>query len=100
VSALRWTRLGEFLRSETHCRFSRFVAPAGAIKGWDQRNQFFFQMLQCLAQHYAFDLDAPFSGVARRSEACSTRRFRQEKIRFTYAGERSNKIGASMRSKA
>ena len=26
---------------------------AGAIRGWDKRNQFYFQMLQCLAHHYA-----------------------------------------------
>src|SRR5213076_2073183 len=33
---------------------------SGAIRGWDKRNQFYFQMLQCLAAHYKFDLEAPF----------------------------------------
>ncbi len=32
----------------------------GAIRGWDRRNQFYFQMLACLAQHYEFDIDTPF----------------------------------------
>jgi len=32
----------------------------GAIRGWDRRNQFYFQMLVCLAQHYGFDIDTPF----------------------------------------
>ena len=32
----------------------------GAIRGWDRRNQFYFQMLACLAQHYEFDIETPF----------------------------------------
>lgn len=32
----------------------------GAIKGWDRRNQFYFQILLSLAKHYNFDLDKPF----------------------------------------
>ena len=33
---------------------------AGAIRGWDRRNQFYFQMLASLAAHYQFDVDTPF----------------------------------------
>ena len=33
---------------------------AGAIRGWDRRNQFYFQMLASLAAHYRFDIEAPF----------------------------------------
>src|SRR4029077_19781433 len=33
---------------------------SGAIRGWDRRNHFYFQMLQGLAQHYGFDLETPF----------------------------------------
>ena len=32
---------------------------AGAIRGWDRRNQFYFQMLGCLAAHYGFDIETP-----------------------------------------
>ena len=34
---------------------------SGAIRGWDRRNQFYFQMLQSLAAFYEFDIDAPFN---------------------------------------
>jgi excinuclease ABC subunit A len=34
---------------------------SGAIRGWDRRNQFYFQMLQCLAAFYEFDTDTAFS---------------------------------------
>ena len=33
---------------------------AGAIRGWDRRNQFYFQMLASLAAHYEFDIETPF----------------------------------------
>ncbi|MCB1917573.1 MAG: excinuclease ABC subunit UvrA, partial [Rhodocyclaceae bacterium] len=35
----------------------------GAIRGWDRRNQFYFQMLVCLAQHYDFDIETPFGDL-------------------------------------
>ena len=35
----------------------------GAIKGWDRRNQFYFQMLTSLAKHYRFDVDTPFDAL-------------------------------------
>ena len=43
--------------------FPELSLASGAIKGWDRRNQFYFQMLQCLATHYAFDLDQPFAAL-------------------------------------
>ncbi len=33
----------------------------GAIKGWDKRNQYTYQMLISLAKHYKFDLETPFN---------------------------------------
>ncbi len=35
--------------------------PGGAIRGWDRRNAYYFQMIQALAAHYDFDLDTPFN---------------------------------------
>ncbi len=32
----------------------------GAIKGWDRRNQAYFQLLTSLARHYDFDVEQPF----------------------------------------
>jgi len=36
---------------------------AGAIRGWDKRNQFYFQMLMGLSDAYAFDMDTPFESL-------------------------------------
>jgi len=32
----------------------------GAIRGWDKKSIFYFQMLEALASHYQFDLETPF----------------------------------------
>ncbi|MFN9945161.1 MAG: excinuclease ABC subunit UvrA, partial [bacterium] len=43
--------------------FPDLSLASGAIRGWDRRNQFYFQMLSALARHYRFDLDTPFSAL-------------------------------------
>ena len=35
----------------------------GAIRGWDRRNPYYYQMLQALARHYRFDVDSPWSQI-------------------------------------
>jgi excinuclease ABC subunit A len=37
--------------------------PGGAVRGWDRRNAYFFQMVQALARHYGFELDTPFEAL-------------------------------------
>jgi excinuclease ABC subunit A len=50
---------------------------AGAIKGWDRRNQFYFQMLESLAAHYRIDTNAPSKSCRwRPPTSCSTARAR------------------------
>jgi len=34
--------------------------PGGAIRGWDRRNAYYYQLIQALSQHYGFDIDSPF----------------------------------------
>jgi excinuclease ABC subunit A len=36
---------------------------AGAIRGWDKKNQFYFQMLTSLATHFGFDVNAPYTSL-------------------------------------
>ena len=42
-------------------QFPDLSLGAGAIRGWDRRNQFYYQQLQGLASHYQFNLDLPFN---------------------------------------
>src|SRR5262249_39803442 len=32
----------------------------GAVRGWDRRNEHYFQMIQSLAKHYGFDIETPW----------------------------------------
>jgi excinuclease ABC subunit A len=68
------------------------LSPAsGAIKGWDRRNQFYFQMLQSLASHYGFDLDKPYVDLPEAVQHSILHGSGREKIRFLYIGEKGNK---------
>ena len=64
---------------------------AGAVRGWDKRNQFYFQMLQCLATHYGFDLDTPFENLPDSVQQSILHGSGKDKIKFLYIGERGNK---------
>ncbi len=64
---------------------------AGAIRGWDKRNQFYFQMLQCLAAHYKFDLETPFENLPAPIQNAVLHGSGTDKIKFIYIGERGNK---------
>jgi excinuclease ABC subunit A len=37
----------------------------GAIRGWDRRNAYYFQLIQCLAGHYDFDIEHPFQELQK-----------------------------------
>ncbi len=37
--------------------------PGGAIRGWDRRNAYYFQLIKSLAKHYKFDIDTPFNEI-------------------------------------
>jgi len=70
--------------------FPDLSLASGAIKGWDRRNQFYFQMLQCLAQHYAFDIETPFGELPQNVQEAVLQGSGGDKIKFTYIGERGN----------
>jgi excinuclease ABC subunit A len=71
--------------------FPNLSLASGAIKGWDRRNQFYFQMLQSLASHYAFDIESPFETLPERVKEAVLNGSGDEKIRFIYVGERGNR---------
>ncbi len=71
--------------------FPHLSLAAGAIKGWDRRNQFYFQMLTSLASHYHFDLETPFEQLAADIQAIILNGSGKEKILFSYLNESGRK---------
>jgi excinuclease ABC subunit A len=38
----------------------------GAVRGWDRRNAYYFQLIQSLARHAKFDIEAPFQDLPQK----------------------------------
>ncbi|MDJ0701038.1 MAG: excinuclease ABC subunit UvrA, partial [Woeseiaceae bacterium] len=38
----------------------------GAIRGWDRKTTYYYQMIQSLAAHYDFDIEAPFEKLPKK----------------------------------
>ncbi len=60
---------------------------SGAIRGWDRRNQFYFQMLTSLAAHFQFDVERPFERLPENVQQAVLYGTR-DKIPFSYLNER------------
>ncbi len=41
---------------------------AGAIRGWDKRNSYYYQLITALAEHYNFDVNLPFSSLTEAQQ--------------------------------
>ena len=60
---------------------------SGAIRGWDRRNQFYFQLLASLAAHYGFDIEKPFETLPEDKRQIVLYGSDREKIAFRYLSE-------------
>lgn len=68
---------------------------AGAIDGWDKRNQFYFQMIQSLAHHYKFDVNAAWETLPEKVKKVVLHGSGKEVIDFTYLSERGTTFNRS-----
>lgn len=69
-------------------QFPNLSLASGAVKGWDSRNQFYYQMLQSLATYYEFDVDAPWEDLPESAQQKILYGSGSEKIKFTYLSEK------------
>jgi excinuclease ABC subunit A len=68
--------------------FPHLSLASGAIKGWDKRNQFYFQLLQSLSEHYKFDLEIVFEELPEKIQDVILNGSGSEQISFSYLNER------------
>ncbi len=73
--------------------FPTLSLASGAIKGWDKRNQFYFQMLSSLAAHYKFDLETAFEVLPLPIQEVILNGSGREQIAFKYLNERGTFFG-------
>ena len=62
----------------------------GAIRGWDRRNMYYFQMLTSLAEHYNFDMDTEFKKLTKKIREVILYGSGKEKIAFNYVNDRGD----------
>ncbi|CAM8665915.1 UvrA Excinuclease ATPase subunit [Oxalobacteraceae bacterium] len=82
----------EFFDPKRIVAFPNLSLASGAVKGWDRRNQFYFQMLSSLAKHYKFDVDVPFENLPEKAQQVVLYGSGKEKIPFAYVNERGRTV--------
>ena len=60
----------------------------GAVRGWDRRNAYYFQIIKALSSHYGFDIEVPFEDLSEKHRDIILYGSGDEIIEFTYFGER------------
>ncbi len=64
----------------------------GAVRGWDRRNAYYFQLIKSLAEHYGFDLETPFEDLPDDIQDIILHGSKGEQIDFTYLHERRGSV--------
>lgn len=64
----------------------------GAIRGWDRRNFYYFQMLRSLAEHYKFDVEEPFNTLSDKVQKIILNGSGKEAIEFKYTNDRGDTV--------
>jgi excinuclease ABC subunit A len=69
--------------------------PGGAVRGWDRRNAYYFNLIRSLARHYRFDVDTPFGKLPRKLQEIILHGSGDEEIEFVYLQERRGSVRRS-----
>ena len=79
--------------------FPTLSLASGAVKGWDRRNAYTFSLLESVAKHYAFDIDAPFDELPKAAQQVLLHGSGEQDIEFVYEAESTARNGkGKMRS--
>ena len=71
---------------------SELSLAGGAIRGWDRKTTYYFQMIQSLADHYDFDIETPFNELSEKLQNIVLYGSGKEKIEFYYANSRGMQV--------
>ena len=81
----------QFFDATRVVRHPELSLPAGAIRGWDKRNAYYFQMISSLATHFDFELEAPFQDLPDNIQKIILEGSGEEEIEFRYLKNQSAK---------
>lgn len=89
----------EFFDPARVVAFPSLSLASGAIKGWDRRNGYYFSMLESVAKHYKFDIDAPFESLPDAVRQAVLHGSGDEEIKFSYTMESGQQAGKKLTRK-
>ena len=89
----------EFFDPARVVAFPTLSLASGAIKGWDRRNGYYFSMLESLARHYKFDIDASFESLPEPVRQAILHGSGNEDIKFSYVVDSGNSEGKKLSKK-
>ncbi|MDI3382120.1 excinuclease ABC subunit UvrA [Xenophilus aerolatus] len=89
----------EFFDPARVVAFPSLSLASGAIKGWDRRNGYYFSMLESVAKHYRFDVDAPFESLPAEVQQVVLHGSGEEEIKFSYTMESGASAGRKLTKK-
>ena len=64
----------------------------GAVKGWDRRNFYYYQILTSLAKHYKFDIETPYEDLPQKIKDIVMHGSGKEEIEFQYMNDRGDVV--------
>ena len=74
----------EFFDPQRVIHHTNLSLAGGAIRGWDRRNAYYFQLIQALAKHYKFDIEKPWEQLSKNIQQILLYGSDKEKIDFRY----------------
>ena len=85
----------QFVDPERIVAHPEMSLSAGAVRGWDRRNAYYFQLMKSLATHYDFDLDIPFEELSDEIKKVVLYGSGRTKIDFNYLSDRGKSVKRS-----
>ncbi|GAA6169788.1 excinuclease ABC subunit UvrA [Sessilibacter corallicola] len=82
----------QYFDEEKVIQYETSSLSEGAIRGWDKRNVYYFHMLNSLAEHYGFDVDVPWSKLAKKYKKVILYGSGNQEIDFSYVNDRGDVI--------
>jgi excinuclease ABC subunit A len=82
----------QFFDESRVVRHPELSLAGGAVRGWDRRNAYYFQLLQSLARHYGFDVEQNFEELPDDIQQLILYGSGEEEISFTYYNDRGKAV--------
>ncbi|MEE8321966.1 MAG: excinuclease ABC subunit UvrA, partial [Gammaproteobacteria bacterium] len=82
----------QFFDPERVIHHAELSLPGGAIRGWDRRNAYYYQLIKSLSTHYDFDIDTPYAELPQSIQDVILYGSGETKIQFEYLSEKPGTV--------